>query len=135
MRVADVMQAIADRADTIDGLRCFGFPADSVVPPALMVGFPVPYAYDEATDGMGKIILPVWLAVPRTVDRATRDAIAAYCDASGPQSVKAVLESGDYSALGLTVNVDQVEFDYAYSVAEIGMPAAKFTVSIWGGGE
>lgn len=134
MLLAGVMQLLADQAATIDGLRCFGFPADSVVPPALMVGFPESYDFDEAYErGMDKVVLPLWLVVPRTVDRTTRDLLAAYCDGSGETSIKAVLEAGTYP--GLTVNVDAVEFDFNVSIAAIGMPAAKFTVSVWGEGE
>lgn len=97
MILADVMQEIADRLDTIDGLRVYGYPADQIQPPAAAVTYPESVDFDSTFQrGMDRIPdLPVIVLVAKPWDRSTRDQIAAYIDGSGASSVKAVLENGD----------------------------------------
>lgn len=113
MNLADVMDQIGDRLDTIPDLRVFRWPPDQPpAPPAAIVTYPDTYTYDETYGrGMDRISsLPVVLLVGKVSDRTARDRIAKYVSGSGPESVKAVLESGTYSAFDM-VRVVSVEFD------------------------
>jgi hypothetical protein len=73
--LADVMQAVSDRLDTIAGLRCFAHPPGTVTPPAAVVSYPDKYTFDETYGrGMDRITLPVvvWSA-GKVSDRSARD--------------------------------------------------------------
>lgn len=104
MNLATVMQEIADRLDTITGLRVYAYPPDNVQPPAAVVSYPETYTFDEAfARGMDRIPdLPVVVLVGRVSDRASRDRIAGYVDGSGVQSIKAVLEVGAGQPIAFT---------------------------------
>jgi hypothetical protein len=133
VNLADVMDQVADRLDTISGLRTFAYPADSVVPPVAVVGYPEQIVFD-ATYGRGsdQISLPVWVLVGKVSARSTRDLIAPYAAGSGPSSVKEVLESGDYTAFD-SLQVTVVEFD-VLKVAGGDFLAAGFNLDIAGKG-
>ena len=99
MNLADVMDEIAERLKVIDGLRTFGWPPGTIVPPAAIVYFPDEYTYDETYGrGMDRMTLPVTVAVSKADLRSARDRLAQYVDGSGDSSFKAVLESGTYTA-------------------------------------
>jgi len=133
MNLADVMQAVADRLDTITGLRCFGYPADKITPPAAVVTYPESYDYDSTYNrGMDRMELPVVVLVGKTSDRATRANLARYADGSGAASVKAIVESGTYTAFD-TVRVVRVVFDVV-TIAGSAYLAATFTLDITGSG-
>lgn len=133
MDLADVMQAVADRLDTITGLRVYPYPPDLVQPPAAVVTYPEEYVYDATYGrGMDRMTLPVIVMVGRVSDRASRDAIGAYANGSGASSIKAVVEAGTYTAFD-TVRVTGAEFDIV-SVAGVEHLAATFTLDIAGPG-
>ena len=133
MNLANVMEAISDRLDTIAGLRCFAYPPGTVTPPAAIVSYPEDITFDETYGrGMDRMSLPVVLVVGKVSDRTARDRLGAYCNGTGASSVKAVLESGTYSAFH-TVRVASIEFDVV-SIAGVDYIAALFTLDIAGSG-
>jgi hypothetical protein len=133
MNLAAVMQAIADRLDTINGLRCFAYPESALTPPGAVVLYPERIAFDEAYQrGMDRITLPVLLVVGKVSDRSARDQIGVYCDGVGAASVKQVVESGTYTAFDV-VTVTGVDFDVA-TLAGTDYLAANFTLDIVGKG-
>lgn len=112
MNLGDVMGQVADRLAVIDGLRVFAYPPDKLSPPAAWVAYPEGYTYD-LTYGRGSdriANLGVVVAVGAVVDRVSRDRLSEYVNGSGAKSVKAVLESGPYSAFDKLRVVD-VTFD------------------------
>lgn len=132
MDLADVMDAISARLDTIDGLRVF-LPGQKISPPAAVVLFPETLTFDETYGrGMDRLSLPVSLAVGRVSDRSARKQLAAYCDGAGPSSVKAVLESGTYTAFD-EVRVESIDFDYVTHEGSV-LAEALFTLDIAGSG-
>lgn len=133
MNLADVMQEIADQLDTITGLRVFGFPPDRIVPPAAFVSWPDDLTFDE-TYGRGSdhMTLPVVVVEGRPSDRTSVLRLGAYCDGSGPASVKAVVESGTYTAFD-TVRVMSAELDVV-TIAGTDYIAALFSLDIAGQG-
>jgi hypothetical protein len=133
VNVADVMDALADRLDTIDGLRVFAWPVGTLTPPGAVVGYPVDGAYDESYGrGADSMVIPVVVVVGRVSERASRDLLAAYADGSGTRSIKAVLEGGTYTAFD-TVQVRWPDFD-SYTVAGVDYLAEIFDVAVFGKG-
>lgn len=133
MDLGDVMQAIADRLDTIDGLRVYAFPPDVAQPPAAIVGYPEVVTYDN-TYGRGSDVMTISVVVVdgRPTDRAVRDRITQYASGSGATSIKAVLESGSYTAFG-TIRVANAEFDMV-TIAAVDYLAVIFECNISGRG-
>ena len=133
MNIKDVMDQVAARLATITNLRVFGYPADDAKPPFAIVDFPDEYTYDETYGrGMDRMTLPVNVYVPRVVDRTLPDQMSAYASGSGSTSVKAVLESGIYTAFD-TIRVSRAEFDWVkYGSGDY--LAALFTLDITGRG-
>lgn len=133
MDLVAVMKAVADRLDTIDGLRCHAHPVGSVTPPAAVVAFPLDLNYDQTYGrGMDRMTVPLFLVVGKASDRAAAAALGKYADGSGPRSVKAVLESGTYTAFDM-VRVVDAEFDVV-SIAAVDYLAATFSLDIAGQG-
>jgi hypothetical protein len=127
------MDAIATRLDSISDLRTYAHPPDSITPPVAIVDYPETYEYDATYGrGMDRITLRVWLVLGRPAVAATRDLLAAYADGSGARSVKAVLESGTYTAFD-TVRVMSVEFD-PVTVGDVVYMSAQFNLDVAGQG-
>jgi hypothetical protein len=134
MDLGAVMQQVADRIDTIPDLRVFAYPADKISPPAAIVTYPGTLAYD-ASYGRGMDHIPdltVVLLVGKVSARASRDLITKWVKGSGANSIKAVVESGTYTAFD-TVRVTEVTFD-VIAIAAVEYLAATFTLDIAGQG-
>jgi hypothetical protein len=134
VNLSAVMQAVADRLDTITGLRVYAYPPDAVQVPAAVVSYPETYNYDATYGrGMDRIeSLPVAVLVGKVSDRASRDKVTQYVKGSGATSVKAVIESGTYTAFD-TVRVTGVTFDVV-TIAAVEYLGATFTLDIAGTG-
>jgi len=133
MDLAAVMDAVAGRIDTITGLRVHPHPPGSLTPPAAVVSYPDEIAFDETyVRGMDRMTLPVVVVVGKASDRAARDELAAYCNGSGARSIKAVLESGVYTAFH-TLRVMRIEFDVV-TIGGTDYLAALFDLDISGQG-
>lgn len=134
MDLGAVMQAVADRIDTIADLRVYAYPPDTIAPPAAVVTYPGTYTFDE-TYGRGMDRIPdltVVLLVGKVSDRASRDLLTKWCKGSGATSIKAVVESGTYTAFH-TVRVAQIQFDIV-AIGAVEHLAATFTLDIAGTG-
>lgn len=134
MNLANVMQQLADRLNTIEDLRAYGHPLDGATAPAAAVGWPERYEYDGSYQRGTDLIedLPVVVLVDRTPVEAARDLLAAYADGTGERSVKQVLETGAYTAFD-TVRVGSVEFDVV-RIGDTDYWAALFRLEISGKG-
>jgi hypothetical protein len=113
----------------------FSYAAESVTPPAAIVGWPDQITYDATmARGMDQMTFPVWVVVGRVDARSARDTLAAYMDGAGPSSVKTKLDRGIYSACdsvrvtGVPNGVESV------SIAAIDYLAAVFDVEVTGRG-
>ncbi len=133
MDLAAVMDALAARLDVIDGLRVHAYPIGSVTPPAAVLSYPDDYTYDATYQrGMDRMTLPLVLVVGKASDRTARDRLSAYVNGSGASSVKAVLESGAYTAFH-TLRVVDADFDVV-RIADVEYVAAVFSLDITGAG-
>lgn len=133
MNIGNVMQALADRIDTIAGLRVYAYPPNAVQAPAAVVTYPESYTYDDTYGrGMDSMTLPVVVLVGKVSDRASRDKLAKWVSPSTATSIKTVLESGTYTAFD-TVRVASVTFDII-AIAAVEYLAATLTLDIAGQG-
>ena len=137
MDLAAVMDAVADRLATITTLRVHEQPPGRIAPPGTggvaIVSYPEDIRFDQTYGrGMDRMTLPVVLVVGKVSDRAARTALAAFAKGSGATSVKAVLESGTYTAFH-EVTVTSVEFDVV-TIAATDYMAALFSLDIAGQG-
>lgn len=133
MNLGDVMDQIAGQLDTITGLRTYAYPPDNIQPPAAVVTYPEEYRYDETMRrGMDRITLPVVVMVGKASDRASRDRLAVYMDGAGAKSLKAVIESGAYTAFD-SVRVVDATFDIV-QMASVEYLAATVNLDIAGPG-
>lgn len=133
MNLADVMDALAGRLETITGLRVYAWPLGSASPPAAIVAYPDDYSYDQTYGrGMDSMTIPVVVLAGKATERTARDELGAYVDGSGPRSVKRVLESGPYTAFDTCV-VTGVDFD-VYRLGGVDYVAAVFNIDVSGHG-
>jgi len=133
MLLADVMDEVATRLDTITGLRVSAHPPDEIQPPAAVVTYPDTYDFDSTyARGTDALELPVAILVGKVSTRSARDQLSAYVSGSGASSIKAVLESGTYTAFD-TIHVAKVAFD-VIQVGAVEYLAATFTLNITGAG-
>jgi hypothetical protein len=127
------MDQVTTRLDTIAGLRCFGYPPDSITPPAAIVTYPEEITFDSTYGrGADTVTLPVIVAVGKVHDRATRNLVDAYLAGSGAASIKAVIEAGTYTAFD-SVRVIRAEFDIV-TIGSGDYLAAVFDLDIIGDG-
>lgn len=102
------MDQIGTALVTVPGLRVFDFPPKSAQPPFAFVDMPDRVDFDLTyARGADRATFTVVVAVADVVDRAARDAIAAYAAGSGASSIKAVL---DAATIGTSARVESVEF-------------------------
>lgn len=133
MDLALVMDEVAGRLRIIEGLRVFEYPPGALTPPAAVVTYPLDVTFDATYGrGMDRMTLPVVAVVGKATDRTARDALAAYCAGTGERSVKAVLESGAYTAFH-TLRVVGIDFD-VMTIAATDYLGATFSLDITGQG-
>jgi hypothetical protein len=135
MNVKEIMAALAIRLATIDGLRAYGYPVESVSPPAAIVSWPSAYTFD-ATYGRGHddLELQVVVVVGRPRDnKATLDRLSGYLEGAGPTSVKAALEAEPLPSPVEGLRVRGVEIDI-YTIAGAEYVTAVFDVQVDGRG-
>lgn len=134
MNLEAVMTEVAERLETIAGLRVFAHPVDAINPPTAIVSLPEITFDTTYGRGSDRFTLPVVLAVGKSSDRASLKNIAPYIAGAGSKSVKQVLEdeSTPYVAF-YTLRVQSVEFDFV-TWAAIEYLTAAFTLDISGPG-
>lgn len=135
MNVQEIMGTLASRLHGVGGLRAYGYPVESVSPPAAVVSWPTSIAFD-ATGGRGHddMTLSVVVVVGRPKDnKAVLDRLAGYLDGSGAASVKAALEARPLPSPLENVRVRGVELD-VITLAGAEYVTAVFDVQIDGRG-
>lgn len=135
MNLGNVMDEIAVRlrlAPSLTG-RTYAYPPGSVTPPTAIVSYPSNYAYDETYGrGMDRMNGTVVVVVGKPTERQSRDQLTKYVDGSGPESVKALLDSGGYTSCD-SVRVASVDFD-VYTIGGTDYLTAVFDLDIAGQG-
>ena len=89
--VAALAKGLMLRCQTIRGLRCYDIMHPDPPPPALCVGGPVRWTYDETWDGVWRPVFELWVYVnPANLPDAQRQ-LFAYVAPTGPQSIPAAV--------------------------------------------
>lgn len=133
MDLEDVAAELGTALATIAGLRVPPWGVERVTPPAAIIALPERIEYDYSGYNRGADRFPdlaVVVLVGKPEQRASRKAIAAYADGSGPKSVKAAVEAHTYTSCD-TVRVAWAEFDDA-KYAGVDYLAAIFHLDIVG---
>jgi len=130
------MDDLSAACQTVEGLRCFPYNADSIQVPAAVVGWPTTYDFD-ATMGRGsdRLVFPIRVAVGRADARTSRDRLAEYVAGGGDTlSIKKAIES--YAATSYdTARVQSVQFGSVTVAGVSGYLGATFNVEVYGPGE
>lgn len=127
------MEEVAAQLRKIPQFRSVaGFPADSVTVPGAVVGYPTITYHGTYANGAEEFALPVWVVVGKVAEQAARGKLAPFCKSSGPQSVMATLEAGEYTSLD-SLTVQTMEPDTITIGTETYL-AARFDTQIIGQG-
>lgn len=133
MRLADVMQEIADVAGKVPGLHTYGWPTDEATPPAAWPTYPTKMDPLAAfRQGTVRWECGLWVAVGRVWDRATRDQLSDFTADDGPQSIVAQILAHDWQACSYATPGEWV-ID-AINLAGVDLMAALLPLDIAGPG-
>lgn len=136
MNLAEVMDELAQAIEAVPQLqgRTYAYPPDAITPPAAIVSYPDTIVFDEAyARGMDRMTMNVWVYEGKVSDRAVKDRLGAYCNGSGPSSIKAAIEAHDYTTCD-SVRVASIEFDTTAFIAGVDHISAVFEVDVAGQG-
>lgn len=133
MNLADVQDEIATALNRIEGLRAYPWGLQRITPPTALIGWPANLEFD-ATMGRGAdtVVLPLFVLVGHIDARASRLNLAGYIQGDGPQSIKAAVESFEFTACD-SANCKRVRVEMV-SVADVEYLSAVFEVEIFGKG-
>lgn len=132
MNGRSVMEEVASVLADITGLRVFGYPPATVVPPAGYVSYPreVRYGTSYGPTGVLWVDLPVTVVVGKVNDRNARDRVMEYADNEGLRSVQQLLEGHAWASCD-DVTVGSASFDVE-TVAGVDYLAVVFLLSVAG---
>lgn len=135
MDIGEVMDELAEALKTtVPKLRAFPYYAESVTPPAAIVGLPDEYTFDASMGrGSDHAAFPVYVLVGKVNARSARDNLAKYANGSGPGSVKAAIEAYEYTACD-TPAVRSCEFG-VFTSGGVEYLSATFVIDVHGTGE
>lgn len=89
--VGELAEGLARRCETIPGLRCYPVMHPKPEPPAVCVGGPIRWTYDETTDGTWRPVFEVWVFVnPADLYRA-QQSLFTYLAPTGQKSIPAAI--------------------------------------------
>ena len=132
MNIAAVMDQLAARLDTIDGLRVTAHWVGTPNPPHAVVSMPRGDFDATYGRGMDRWELPIILILGKVSEQAARNAASPFVSGSGDKSFKQVLEAGTYTEFD-TLRVQDFEFD-VITFGAVDYLTATFTLDIAGRG-
>lgn len=92
MDLAGIMDALAGATPSAITPRHYAYPVGSVVPPAVVVGYPTTIEYDATFDrGVDRLVIPVFYVCGMVDDIGARAAVSAVI--SGTNEIKLALET------------------------------------------
>jgi hypothetical protein len=127
-----VRHELAARLGAISQLRAHAFPPGTITPDAAIIApqkIKYHLAYGDEANSM-ELVLVVVSGEPH--DRSSHSRLDEYAADAGDRSIRAVLESGTYTAFD-EITVTEAEWD-AVTIAGTDYLACVFTLSIYGPG-
>jgi len=136
MDVADVMEEMAEKLETVTGVEVYAYPPGKPDFPCMIVGLPDEITFDQTYGrGSDSMTFPVWVLVSLgDIDAATTKLVKYLAGGSG-KSVKAALDSNntnEYTSCDTVTATTAVPGSYTYNGHEV--LGAEFTVMITGSG-
>lgn len=132
MNLVDVAQQISDRLGTILKGHATPFAPDTVQVPAGYVFGPESAPHQSYANGLTALKLSVTVAVAKVPLATSWKALAGYLSDSGPTSVKACLESGEYTAFDTLVVMRSISGEV--TIGDVLYRGAEFDLEITGTG-
>ena len=129
--LTDLRTGLANRLNTITGLRSSAYIPDNPQPPVAVV-MPGRITYDQAFGrGSDEYQFTIMLIVGRVADRASQTTLDGYCESSGSRSVKAAIE-GDRTLGGkaLDCRVTEMTNQGSLSIGDVTYHTAEFSVTV-----
>ncbi|HEX2514683.1 MAG TPA: hypothetical protein VH257_08265 [Chloroflexota bacterium] len=102
--VNELAQGLARRCETVHGLRCYPEMAAKPEPPAVCIGGPIRWVYDESFDATWRPVFEVWVFVAAADPRSSQQALFSYLAPTGSRSIPAALY-GDTTLGGVAEEV------------------------------
>lgn len=116
----DIMTAIGQRLDTIDGLNGYGHAPDGLPVPCAFTLVPSVPSYREAMRrGTYILLITVPVLTSAQLDKEGQHHLARYAGPTGAQSIRAALEDGDKTLGGLVNDLVVDSFD-ANGLEQVG---------------
>ncbi|MDG4796212.1 hypothetical protein [Micromonospora sp. WMMD1082] len=110
--LADIMEALGKRIDTVDGLRGYGYAPDGLPVPCAFPLVPAIPSYQLAMKrGTYQLAFSVVVLTSAQLDRVGQPALARFANPTGPQSIRAALADGDRTLGGLINDLVVDSFD------------------------
>ena len=96
----DVARALARACETIPGLRCYPVMHPKPEPPAVCIGGPIRWTYDQTFDGIWRPVFEVWVFVNPANLFTAQEQLLGYLAPTGAKSIPAAIY-GDPTLGGL----------------------------------
>ena len=131
--LADIMEALGARLDTVAGLRGFGYSPDNPQTPCAFPLVPsIPSYRETMRHGTYVLQFRIALLTAAQLDKVGQHKLARYANPTGTSSVRAALEDGDKTLGGLVDDLVVDGFD-SNGLEEVGIGSyygGTFTVRI-----
>ena len=89
--VNQLAQGLANRCETIPGLRCYPVMHPKPEPPAACVGGPIRWTYDDTFDGTWRPVFEVWVFVNPATLYTSQQQLFDYLAPTGTKSIPAAI--------------------------------------------
>lgn len=129
MSLQDIIDSLAERLRTINGLNVYAYVPGTLAPPAAVLQLPRTIDFDLVYGrGADTYLFPVMVLVGAVDAQASYENLARFLDASGPASIKAALD-GDLGGAG-DVEVKRATGVGSYSVGGVDYAGATFELEV-----
>ncbi len=128
--MAAIMDALAGATPTGYATKSYAYPTGSVVPPAVVVGYPTTLEFDAVFGrGADRVVFPVFFVCGAVDDKAARDTVSVIV--SGTHEIKAAIESNSTLLTKVdTARVTDGTFE-SVTIGGIAMIAVRFDVEVY----
>ncbi len=127
--MAAIMDALAGATPTGYVTKAYAYPTGSVVPPALVVGYPTEFPFDAVMGrGADQVTFPVYFLCGSADDKSARDTLSVIV--SGAHEIKAAIESNSTLLTRVdTARVTDATFE-SVTIGAVQMIAVRFDVEV-----
>ncbi len=130
MGLASIMDALAGATPAGIVTASYPYPVGSVVPPAVVVGYPTDYEFDATFQrGADRAVFPVYYVCGMADDKSARDKVDAVI--AGSDAIKTAIETNSTLASAVdTVRVTDATFE-SVTIGAVQMIAVRFDTEVY----